>query len=133
MIWRGSAGVRDASNERSATTNNNRTAIFMDSSCPLPRTSSVTWRGTEAKPLGAALARGPGESCGNRQEDGEELHPRVAYLNFGRDSRDIAVVSCVAPRRRHLNAAYNCLLNRTRRSMFNLNSGPSFHYGGFAK
>src|SRR5882724_7315275 len=32
------------------------------SSCPLQRTSSVTWRGTEAKPRGAALARGPGES-----------------------------------------------------------------------
>src|SRR5882724_2311353 len=99
MIWRGSAGVRDATNERSATTNNNRTAIFMDSSCPLQRTSSVTWRGTEARPRGAALARGPGESCGNRQEDGEELHPKVAYPIFRRASRDFTFVSCRSPRR----------------------------------
>jgi hypothetical protein len=36
---------------------------------------SVTWSGTEARPRGAALARGPGECCGNRRADGEELHP----------------------------------------------------------
>src|SRR5882762_10386323 len=116
MIWRGSAGVSEATNERSATTNINRTAIFMDSSCPLQRTSSVTWRGTEARPRGAALARGPGESlpaatgCGNRQEDGEELHPKVAYPNFGRDSRDFTLVSCRSPRRPAHEAAYDCTL-----------------------
>jgi hypothetical protein len=31
-------------------------------------------------PRRAALARGPGESCGNRQADGEELHPHVSYF-----------------------------------------------------
>jgi len=36
---------------------------------------SVTWSGTEARPRGAALARGPGESCGNHQADGEEFRP----------------------------------------------------------
>jgi hypothetical protein len=36
---------------------------------------SVTGSGTEARPRDAALARGPGESCGNRQADGEELRP----------------------------------------------------------
>jgi quercetin dioxygenase-like cupin family protein len=38
-------------------------------------------------PRHAALARGPGESCGNRQADGEELHPHVSYFTSSRITR----------------------------------------------
>jgi hypothetical protein len=61
--------------------------------CEDAGTISVTWRGSEATPRRAALARGPNKSCGNRRVDGEELHPCVAYSISIFESRTFANVS----------------------------------------
>ncbi len=46
------------------------------------RACSVTWSGTEARPRDAALARGPGKSCGNCQADGGGIPSAKSVLDF---------------------------------------------------